>query len=185
MVLRFWLLLVLTACKAVDLGVKLPPKGHESIQQEDLQRDLFILGKSSNLADQKQYLGTRLQDMGLQISLEGERICGAVGVLDPSLSLRVFNDGGPDFLIGVAALISLAKSFVGTDVSRTFCIEFSIETNDKNPNTWDLVGIHDLPLHVDHKQMTISSLSAKKQINFVALANELRRISKEVLKNPL
>ena len=124
MVPRAWLLLSLTACKAVDLGIELPPTGIEAINQEDLKRDIYLGKKAKSLKERIEWISTRLKDMDLTLMEKEGALCGKRVVDGVGIRVGVVDDNSDNVVISVAAMMSLAKAFVRSKQSREFCVLF-------------------------------------------------------------
>jgi hypothetical protein len=125
-------LLLLTGCPAEQFGVELPKGGVEAMSNEDLQRDVWGLSRGQlqdrrpgqpGHADGLEFIGKRLQAMHtlpafgeemLQKAGEGSNLCTVQkGQGQEHIVIQTVDQGLGAFesASGVAALISLAKSF--------------------------------------------------------------------------
>jgi hypothetical protein len=113
--------LLLTGCPAERLGVPLPPRGIEAINQEDLQRDVFHLleaGGERRGPDAEAWLVERFEQMNLEpVQLRiRPSVCGLRrGREDAILTIAAshLGSGARKAALPDAQLITLAKSIDG------------------------------------------------------------------------
>ena len=111
MVWGTWLLL---SCTAEDLKIHLPPTGLAALSQEDLERDVWQVGKSGD----DWYL-ERMSQMGLTPFLVQNGIC--VGD-QTSHRASIVRDDHKSLVISMAVQISLAKVQHGHEERYAFCV---------------------------------------------------------------
>ena len=146
MVSTAWLLLSLS-CKAEDLRVQLPLKGVDSMNQEDLQRDLWLRMQVHSRKEFGQKIGGRLKAMGLEPTpqvdcldeSQGKCCARFVGAGDP-LKIASLDDDSLAGMLSTVALITLAKGFSGSNRSRNFCIFFAPPMDSEFMKLGDITG---------------------------------------------
>ncbi len=177
MVYRVWILLILCACPAEQLGIQLPKRGVQAISQSDVKRDIWSF---SDLSKQETFIlvGERLTSMNLEL----EEV-GSVGQLCASrkgksqLSFYVIHTSGIDGAIRIAALISLAKSMSINSHSLRFCLA-STENQELG---WEIQSFSGSALSIDKQNKKISTERQAvkfEDINFRRMTALLRNVSR-------
>lgn len=121
MVPAAWILLGFVSCKAEDLGVVLPRVGLEALSQEDLKRDYYLRSKAKTEQQRNDWISNRLQQMGLEVEVSENRICGKGGTQKEGIVVSNYDDGSFLGMISSVSLISLAKVFNRSEQQRQFC----------------------------------------------------------------
>ena len=159
-----WATWVLLSCKAEDLRIHLPPTGLAALSQEDLERDVWKLGKDSN----DSWYFARMKNMGLKTFPIQNGICVGEKKL-PRVS--VIRHRHPSLDISMAVQISLAKVQQGFKVKYSFCV-YDNEVESKDWFLGDMSG-----LIIRMNQQFIDTRVSSQDINYPKIFEHTRKIS--------
>jgi len=183
---------MLVGCPAEKLGVPLPPRGLEAIDQEDLQRDMFQLlgpGGTERSPEAEAWVAQRLDEMHLDpvpVDIDGA-VCGLREGRDDGVLLLlapVTRTGASRAALPDAALITLAKSTDGLPRPRRGLL-FCSAPLATGPEARRALPAHD-------ELVTLSPLSelppagapredGMEAIDYVQVAIHLREVHQRIL----
>mgnify|MGYP002641219831 CR=1 FL=1 len=155
--------LLLAGCPAERLGVPLPPRGVDAINQEDLQRDMFHLLEAGpghrRHPEAAEWVARRFEEMHLEpVELWIEpSVCGLRRGREASiLTIASFpqNSGARKAALPDAQIITLAKSIDGLgtpthgilfcSVTGPMAADIATDLFELFPSLHALVGLHEL-----------------------------------------